>query len=339
MPQHDMIIDNGSGASVRGDINAALAALASTNKGPNAPPSPSAGMMWLDDDTPSTSIWTWKVYDGADWLTVGTINISTNSFTPAVGGPLLAAAGSAAAPAYSFAGEPDTGIFNDASNSVAISTNGRKAAQFNDSEAYFFGNPSLSATILYLLNLASSATVQRSLDINGANENSVPITLIRSLINTDGSGDIQFWATPPGSRASDRRANRLNIPGSGPVVIPSGGLDVSNDLRFNSGYGSAGLAFGCRAWVNFDGSGTPAIRGSGNVSSITDNGVADYTVNLASAMPDANGSVTVGSYSLIQSNSQAYAHMLVSSVSASSFRLVGGGSSGDPTIVCAALHR
>jgi len=48
----------------------------------------------------------------------------------------------------------------------------------------------------------------------------------------------------------------------------------------------------CRAWVNFNGTGTVAIRASGNVSSITDNGVGDYTVNFTTAMPDANYSVT-----------------------------------------------
>ena len=47
----------------------------------------------------------------------------------------------------------------------------------------------------------------------------------------------------------------------------------------------------CRAWVNFNGSGTVAIRASGNVSSITDNGTGDYTVNFTTAMPDANYSV------------------------------------------------
>ena len=44
----------------------------------------------------------------------------------------------------------------------------------------------------------------------------------------------------------------------------------------------------CRAWVNFNGTGTVAIRGSGNVSSITDNGTGDYTVNFTTAMSDAN---------------------------------------------------
>ena len=43
-----------------------------------------------------------------------------------------------------------------------------------------------------------------------------------------------------------------------------------------------------RAWVNFNGTGTVAIRASGNVSSVTDNNLGDYTVNLTTAMSDAN---------------------------------------------------
>lgn len=56
---------------------------------------------------------------------------------------------------------------------------------------------------------------------------------------------------------------------------------------------SAGVEIGqfARAWVNFNGSGTVAIRAAFNVSSITDNGVGDYTVNFANAMPDANYAV------------------------------------------------
>ncbi len=44
----------------------------------------------------------------------------------------------------------------------------------------------------------------------------------------------------------------------------------------------------CRAWVNFNGTGTVAIRASGGVSSITDNGAGDYSVNFTTAMSDAN---------------------------------------------------
>lgn len=53
---------------------------------------------------------------------------------------------------------------------------------------------------------------------------------------------------------------------------------------------SSGTEIGtfCRAWVNFNGTGTVAIRASFNVSSITDNGTGLYTVNLTTAMSDAN---------------------------------------------------
>lgn len=46
--------------------------------------------------------------------------------------------------------------------------------------------------------------------------------------------------------------------------------------------------FACRAWVNFNGIGTVSIRGSGNVSSVTDNSTGNYTVNFAVAMPDTS---------------------------------------------------
>lgn len=51
---------------------------------------------------------------------------------------------------------------------------------------------------------------------------------------------------------------------------------------------SNGVTTNALAWVNFNGSGTVAIRSSYNVSSITDNGTGDYTVNFATALSDAN---------------------------------------------------
>jgi hypothetical protein len=66
-----------------------------------------------------------------------------------------------------------------------------------------------------------------------------------------------------GDVAAARITNALNATGSAPI-------------------------YACRAWVNFNGTGTVAIREDGNVSSITDNGTGDYTVNFTTAMPDAN---------------------------------------------------
>jgi hypothetical protein len=72
------------------------------------------------------------------------------------------------------------------------------------------------------------------------------------------------------------------------AVIPTG----TTNFGFDSGFGSAGVAYGVRAWVNFNGSGTVAIRDSGNVSSITDSGTGLYIVNFATAMPDADYSMS-----------------------------------------------
>jgi hypothetical protein len=50
----------------------------------------------------------------------------------------------------------------------------------------------------------------------------------------------------------------------------------------------------CRAWVNFNGTGTVAIRAQYNVSSITDNGTGAYRANFTTAMPDVNYAATIG---------------------------------------------
>ena len=71
---------------------------------------------------------------------------------------------------------------------------------------------------------------------------------------------------------------------SGERLAQASAINVPNIL--NAG-GSAPI-YACRAWVNFNGTGTVAIRASGNVSSITDNGTGDYTVNFATPMEDAN---------------------------------------------------
>ena len=70
------------------------------------------------------------------------------------------------------------------------------------------------------------------------------------------------------------------------------GISGTGELRVNAGFGSAGIGYVCRAWVNFNGTGTVAIRASGNVSSITDNGTGNYTLNFTNAMSDANYAVT-----------------------------------------------
>jgi hypothetical protein len=95
----------------------------------------------------------------------------------------------------------------------------------------------------------------------------------------------------------------ITINGSGTVTgISAGGLpddcittaDIAANAVTTAKLGSAEQSGLCKAWVNFDGTGTVAIRASFNVSSITDNGTGDYTVNFTTALVDANYCAVVG---------------------------------------------
>jgi hypothetical protein len=74
--------------------------------------------------------------------------------------------------------------------------------------------------------------------------------------------------------------------------------------------------YACRAWVNFNGTGTVAIRASGNVSSIGDNGTGDYSVNSITAMLDADYSsnITVARNSSLQGSTTSIISQTISSV-------------------------
>ena len=94
----------------------------------------------------------------------------------------------------------------------------------------------------------------------------------------------------------------ITISGSGTVTgISAGGLpddcittaDIAAAAVTTAKLGSSEASGLAKAWVNFNGTGTVAIRASFNVSSITDNGVGDYTVNFTTAMVDANYSTLV----------------------------------------------
>jgi hypothetical protein len=89
----------------------------------------------------------------------------------------------------------------------------------------------------------------------------------------------------------------ISIAGSGTITgISAGGLpddcittaEIAANAVTTAKLGSAEQSGLCKAWVNFNGTGTVAIRASYNVSSITDNGTGDYTVNFTTAMVDAN---------------------------------------------------
>ena len=121
------------------------------------------------------------------------------------------------------------------------------------------------------------------------------MTLI--LSGTNGLSDVDGTAATPAIRGTDTNTG-IYFPGADRIGFSEGGVqvgefDASGNFLMNSGYGSVATAYGCRAWVNFNGTGTVSIRASGNVTSITDNGTGDYTVNFTTAMVDANYSVSL----------------------------------------------
>lgn len=84
--------------------------------------------------------------------------------------------------------------------------------------------------------------------------------------------------------------------------------DVNKQIIINSaadgvaiGTGGISQARLAKAWVNFNGTGTVAINGSYNVSSITDDGTGDYDINFSTALSDTNYVVvgTVGGSSIV----------------------------------------
>jgi len=79
----------------------------------------------------------------------------------------------------------------------------------------------------------------------------------------------------------------ISVSGSQVVTFANAPVGIAAPAALSTASGSA-PSYSARAWVNFNGTGTVAIRASGNVTSITDKGTGDYTVNFTTAMADAN---------------------------------------------------
>jgi hypothetical protein len=85
-------------------------------------------------------------------------------------------------------------------------------------------------------------------------------------------------------------ADNLQAASTSQLVIKNGVASTPPTIQDSGG---TQIGTFCRAWVNFNGTGTVAIRASFNVSSITDRGTGTYTVNMSTALPDANYSVVI----------------------------------------------
>jgi hypothetical protein len=175
--------------------------------------------------------------------------------------------GSAATPAIRGT-DANTGIFFPAADTIAFAEGGVESMRIDSSGRVGIGvTPSLAGVRLTTVGgpvqLSPGTTSQEGIRLTRASG----ICQINGINNDNNAYNALTFAT--GASEAMR-------------------IDTSGNLLFNSGYGSAAIAYGCRAWVNFNGTGTVAIRASGNVSSITDNNTGNYSINFTTAMTDAN---------------------------------------------------
>lgn len=121
----------------------------------------------------------------------------------------------------------------------------------------------------------------------------------------------------------------LELHGTTGVDLIQDGTVVTADLHSDVNSGVA------KAWVNFNGTGTVAIRESYNVASITDNGTGNYNINFTTAMSDAN-------YSAVTNDNYVGSINHGTTFSTTSYQVVSRNSSGseiDSANICSVVFR
>jgi hypothetical protein len=277
---HDYVIDNGTGAAVRADLNDALAAIVSNNSSVTEPATTYAYQWWAD--TTSGDL---KIRNAANsaWITVGTLASANLGLVTAAsptfsgtatftGNVELSGTGYLDLPSGTNAqrpGSPNTGMlrFNTTSSSFE-GYNGTSWGPIGG--AVDSVNGQTGAAVLDADDIDDTATTHKfatAAQLTNADNAIQPTDSIDAL------GDVDTTTVAPTDGqvlAWDNAASQWE---------PATAVEASK------------LA---KAWVNFNGTGTVAIRSSYNVSSITDNGTGDYTVNFTTAMVDADYCATMG---------------------------------------------
>ena len=237
--------------------------------------------------------------------------------------------GSASMPSLQGA-DTNTGMFFPAADTIAFAEGGAEVMRIDSS-----GNVGIGTTSPSYKLQASNTNGDTQVGIYDLASGS---SAARLDIRTSGTGASQ-WFIQTGNTASGLNGALRFYDQT--ITTERMRLDTSGNLQFNSGYGSVATAYGCRAWVNFNGTGTPAIRASGNVTSITDNGTGEYTINFTTAMPDANyATVLGGNWSGTAAITSIAAASPTYSTSAVKVQIVDrNGTAQDISIVCAAIIR
>jgi len=337
MAQSDMNIANQGFPAFRADLNAALAALVSNSSGATAPSATFPHQFWVDTSA-SPSVLKQRNLDDDAWVTIGTIDETTGAFKVASGSVdivdvdgLQDALDDKADQATTYTKtevdarrsskiEPVTASV--ATNALTVTLNPtvldfRSATLGSGAVTTRNIGSAISAVVPSGATLGTTnAVLSRVMILAIDNAGTVELAVCNSSATLDESALISTTVLDTASDSATvvySTTARTNVPfrvvgfiestqstagtwASAPSKIQGAGSLADIKVALNAS-GPAPI-YAARAWVNFNGTGTVAIRASGNVSSITDNGVGDYTVNFTTAMPDANYSI-VGSCAAI----------------------------------------
>ncbi|PXW78902.1 hypothetical protein BZA02_109122 [Ruegeria sp. P4] len=260
-------------------------ALNSGHSGVGRPAYAKAGTTWIEV---AGNIWKLNIFDGTNDITLFEINTSTNSLSsPIFNADLyLRKTGGTVTGSLNLIGRVVAGT---GSGAVALTTNdgqGNCNITFNheggvpDSD-----NPAQSAVRISFATDQNAASCIFSLA--DSTTQGLPVATEEVLRLSLGEAHFTKNMKTLGHLAADRAV------GDWIATKPEAEAGTSNDQIMTPlrTVNSIAANQAVQAWVNFNGTGTPTIRDAHNVTSITDNGTGDYTVNFTTAMPDANYAV------------------------------------------------
>jgi hypothetical protein len=240
--------------------------------------------------------------DGSAAVQVGgtdVIALTSGGAATFVVSPTTVQAGTVSAPSITTAGDTNTGIFFPAADTIAFAGGGTEALRINSSAQIEFAAGASSTPSITFTGDTNTGIYSPAADTIAFAEGGTEALRINS------SAQVEFTAgsasTPSVTFTGDTNTG-IYSPGADRIGFTEGGaqvgeFDASGNFKFNSGYGSVAIAYGCRVWVSFNGTGAIAVRASGNVSTLGDNGNGDYTVNFSNSMPDTNYVVTGACFS------------------------------------------
>ena len=266
----DFQIPNGTGQAVRLDIETAILALASLSSGSQSGLGTTQPCQLFADTTNGLL----KIRDTggnaaaaqATFHTIGPLNTANLGLLPKSGGTMTGvitgSTGSAAAPSINF-GDSSTGIFKESSNVLGITGAGNLSFTFSNTSfnlrdqrpARFFDSDSSN-----YIEIKAPSTVSSS---------------NKTLTLPDETGTLLTDQTTSLAVTTVTTTNTRTT-----NVQDSSGNNGSTAVQIQQGR--------AKAWVNFNGQGTVAIRDDFNVSSITDINQGDFRVNFDTSMPNVN---------------------------------------------------